>query len=119
MTQHEVKVLLGDMRLAAADVRAFVKGKTFDEYRSDPLLQAAVERKFTILGEALVQALRLEPTLRKRIPNASQVIAYRNRLVHVYSDINPKIAWSFVENHLAALEARLDALIAESERCGS
>ena len=44
--------LLWDMLQAARKVRQFVAGKTFYDYGRDEVLQAAVERKLEIVGEA-------------------------------------------------------------------
>ena len=44
--------LLWDMHEAACRIRQFVAGKTFSEYSQDEILQAAVERKLEIIGEA-------------------------------------------------------------------
>jgi uncharacterized protein with HEPN domain len=39
----------------------FTASKRFADYRNDALLRSGVERQFEIIGEALSQALRLEP----------------------------------------------------------
>src|SRR5947208_326905 len=54
--------LLHDAISAIADIQDFMKGKTLTKYKRDKLLRAAVERKFEVLGEALNQLSKLEPT---------------------------------------------------------
>lgn len=50
--EREDASLLWDMLEAARKIRQFVVGKTFHEYSQDEVLQAAVERKLEIIGEA-------------------------------------------------------------------
>ena len=52
--RHDLRPLLRDIDLAAADHETFVLGLTEGGYESSPLVKAAVERKFTVIGEALV-----------------------------------------------------------------
>lgn len=49
----EAKKYLYDIRQAAGEVAEFTTGKQFSDYERDPMLRAAVERKFEIIGEAL------------------------------------------------------------------
>lgn len=41
---------LHDLLQAGRDVKTFVAGRTFDDYKADSLLRSAVERKFEIRG---------------------------------------------------------------------
>jgi len=44
---------LWDAKESAARIARFAQGKSLDDYPADELLRAAIERQFTILGEAL------------------------------------------------------------------
>ena len=63
----EVYKYLRDARDACGQVQAFVHGKSFADYQTDQMLQSAVERQFTIVGEALVQADKLAADLSQSI----------------------------------------------------
>ena len=53
--RHDLRPLLRDIDLAAADHETFVLGLTEGGYESSPLVKAAVERKFTVkIGRAHV-----------------------------------------------------------------
>ena len=52
----EVRKYLFDIRESAELAAQFTVGKSFEDYRSDPMLRLAVERAFSIIGEALVQS---------------------------------------------------------------
>ena len=41
----------------------------------------------------------------------SEIVAMRNRLIHVYFDINADIVWQTVIDDLPALEGKLEALL--------
>jgi Ribonuclease HepT-like len=51
----EAKKLLFDVITACRDIVQFTAGKTFGDYLVSELLRSAVERKFGIIGEALVR----------------------------------------------------------------
>jgi uncharacterized protein with HEPN domain len=49
----ESKKFLFDIKQAAGKIADFVQHKDFQDYEQDPMLRAAVERQFEIIGEAL------------------------------------------------------------------
>ena len=57
------RVLLADVDRAGAEIERFTEGIGGDAYAKDPLTQAAVERKFEIIGEALNRLGRPHPGL--------------------------------------------------------
>ena len=61
------------------------------------MLRSAVERQFEIIGEALAQLLRLDPSLRSRKSDAGRIIAFRNRLIHGYASVADDVVWGFLK----------------------
>ncbi|MHB8290823.1 MAG: HepT-like ribonuclease domain-containing protein [Acidimicrobiales bacterium] len=55
---RDPRTYLWDARRAADQIRAFVEGRSWQEYQADVLLHSAVERQFEIIGEALSQSSR-------------------------------------------------------------
>jgi uncharacterized protein with HEPN domain len=106
---------LEDARLACQLLQEFTRGKSFADYQTDALLRAAVEREFIVVGEALLQAVKLAPTLEQSISELPQIVGFRNILVHGYAVIQDRTVWGVVENHLAALKVKIEALLAKSE----
>jgi uncharacterized protein with HEPN domain len=63
----EAKKYLYDMQRATALIVDFTAGKRFDDYQNDPMVRAAVERQFQVIGEALARHARLDEPLAARI----------------------------------------------------
>ncbi len=80
--QRDAKAYLWDIANAAESIRNFTDGKDLSAYLSDEMLRAAVERKFGIVGEALSQLLRFFPDYSKRITFVSEIVAFRNQIIH-------------------------------------
>ena len=102
--------LLWDMVDAARAVQRFVAGRTFDEYLADEILQAAVERKIEIVGEA---ARRVSTDFQKahaEIP-WSKIMAQRHVLAHDYGRILHDRIWRVATVHIAELVTLLAPLI--------
>lgn len=113
MKQLDIRKYLFDMNEACELLTQFTAGKTFSGYSTDPMLRSAVERQFEIIGEALVQVLRLDPSLRSRISDAGRIVAFRNRLIHGYSSVADDVVWGILEANLPALRKEVAALMKE------
>ena len=50
-------------------------------YEDNDLVQAAVERCFSIIGEALAQMRRHYPAVMHQIEDSGKIIAFRNAMV--------------------------------------
>lgn len=61
------------------------------------MAQAAVERKFEIIGEALNQLAKLDGAMAARIPDLPQVVAFRNQLIHGYASVKVSTVWNIAK----------------------
>ena len=111
MTQHDARKNLLDIARASGLLTTFLSGKTFDDYVGDPLLRSAVERQFEIVGEALSQALRSDPSLASQVTDHSRIIAFRNRLIHGYASVSDAVVWGIIEANLPRFRAQVAALL--------
>ena len=75
------------------------------------MLRSAVERQFEIIGEALNQALSVDPTLRSQVTGASSIIAFRNRLIHGYATVAHETVWGIVQTRLPLRRQEVAALL--------
>jgi len=113
MPSLEIRKYLFDIQQACDLLVQFTQGKFLADYSADPLLRSAVERQFEIVGEALNQLLRLEPTFTRRISDTRRIIAFRNRLIHGYDSLADEIVWGVVETNLPVLRREVAALLHE------
>jgi uncharacterized protein with HEPN domain len=113
MPRLEVRKYLFDIQQACELLLEFTRGKCFADYSADPLLRSAVERQFEIVGEALNQLLRFEPTLASRISHSRRIVAFRNRLIHGYDSLADDIIWGVLETNLPTLRQEVGSLLDE------
>lgn len=52
---------------ACAAIVEFAAGRTFNDYATDDMLHSAIERKLTIVGEAMVRLRRVDPEIMSKI----------------------------------------------------
>jgi uncharacterized protein with HEPN domain len=82
-------------------------------YVANEMAQAAVERKFEIIGNALNQLAKLDGALAARIPDLPQIVAFRNQLIHGYATVNVGTVWNVMQNALPPLLVAVQVLLDE------
>lgn len=108
----EAKKYLYDIQQAASRVADFTSGKRLEDYRSDAMLRAAVERQFEIIGEALAQLARLDENLVAQISEHRRIIDFRNILIHGYAIVDDRLVWDVVQTKVPALIREVEKLLA-------
>ncbi len=76
------RVLLAVADRAGADIQHFIEGMDREAFVGDARPQAAVERKFEIIGEALNRLHQTLPEIADRIPPPHEVVGFRNLPIH-------------------------------------
>ena len=99
---------------AAEAAIGFVTGRARSDLDDDRMLFLATIKAIEIIGEA---ASRLSGGTRESAKDIpwGDIIGMRNRLIHVYFDVNSDIVWQSVNEELPELLAKLRTLIAEGE----
>jgi uncharacterized protein with HEPN domain len=113
--QLESRKYLFDVQEAAQLVAGFTAGKDFADYRQDAMLRLAVERAFTMIGEALGQLARRDAGLASRITDLRNIVGFRNILTHAYAHIDDRIVWGIVQSKLPVLIREVDELMQEED----
>jgi len=112
--QHDPRAFLWDVRESAIAIQTFVADLDINSFSANFMAQAAAERKFEIIGEALNQLSKIDPNLASKIPDLAQIVAFRNQLIHGYSKIRASTVWTVIQDALPQLlecvSALLDAL---------
>lgn len=103
---------LQDSLDAIKAVEGFLANQSQDDFLSSDILQAAVERKFEIIGEALKKAADSDVSIEELIPELRQIVATRNRIIHVYDAVDHLLLWDVVQTELPGLKARLQQVLA-------
>jgi uncharacterized protein with HEPN domain len=93
---------LDDVRMACALILSFTEGKRLPEFVSSPLLQSAVIRQMTVIGEA---SKNLTEATRSRYPQIqwSDMARLRDRAAHLYWDLDPLLIWKYVQEDVPGL----------------
>ncbi|MEY2764230.1 MAG: hypothetical protein RLZZ205_654 [Bacteroidota bacterium] len=108
MKDHSKKYF-SDVLIAIAFIEDFIKDiQNYQQYCEDFKTQSAVERQLVIIGEALNQLKKKDPTV--IISHDQSIISFRNRLVHAYDGIDNAIVWAILKNHLQQLKAEIIVL---------
>lgn len=111
--QRDPRAFLWDVREAALAIQTFTTGLDVNAYENNQLVQAAVERKFEVIGEALNQLSKLDAAMAAQLPDLPQIVAFRNQLIHGYATVNPSTVWTIAQNSLPSLISVVQTLLGE------
>ncbi|MHB8842919.1 MAG: HepT-like ribonuclease domain-containing protein [Candidatus Aquicultor sp.] len=104
---------LSDIVEACDAVAVALDGVDLPGYEVNRTLRSAVEREFTIIGEAVNSMSRLDPELAARVSHARMIVGFRNQLVHDYAAIIDATVWAIAKNDAPVLRRECDVLIDE------
>lgn len=102
-----------DILNAISEIHAFVDKMDYENFQNDLKTIRAIELDFIILGEA---ANAIPDEIQEAYPEISWQLmrGIRNRLVHTYFSVSPKILWDTIEQDLPPLEKSLKKIINEN-----
>jgi uncharacterized protein with HEPN domain len=107
----EARKRLHDIRLAAKALDRFTAGKSIDEFKGDEVLQAALERKLAIIGEAFVHLREEDAATADTFSDLRKIVGMRNRLVHGYDQLDLDVVWDTTINHVPNLLQQVEAAL--------
>ena len=99
-----------DILLAARKIREYTAGLSQDDFERNELVQSAVMRWLTVIGEASRKISPEYQAAHADIP-WSEMKGLRHRLVHEYFRIQLPIVWDTIQNDLPKLIAQLEPLV--------
>lgn len=106
---RELSAYLWDIEQACDDILAFSSGKTYDQFGADRMMQAAIERKFEIIGEALKQMRFHHPKAADGIELFREFMGFRDVLCHQYAYVEPVVVWEGISATIPGLRAQVAA----------
>jgi uncharacterized protein with HEPN domain len=109
--QLDVKKYLFDILEAARNIEEYTRGLEYTDYLADSQVQAAVERKFEIIGEALNRIKKLDSRVLESISEHQRIIGFRNVITHGYDALDTELVWDSVCNHLPMLIKQVEQLL--------
>ena len=111
MSTRDPQAFLYDVLAAIANIETFMAGKNFENYLADGMFRSAVERQLMIIGEAIAQLSKLDTAMAERLLDSPQIVAFRNRLVHDYGQVDHAMVWGVVTSRLGVLKTRVQNLL--------
>ena len=110
--QHDVLKEWMDISIAIEEIAEFVESKSFSDYCEDKLLQAGLERKLEVIGEALHRIENIDkPRLEEVLPEYRKIIGLRNVIAHGYDVIDREIIWDLVINKIPDLRITVSKML--------
>jgi len=110
MSRRDDRFRLQDMLNAAREARSFATGRAEDDLAVDWQLTLALLKSIEIIGEAAARTSGPTQDKYAEFPWAD-IIGMRNRLIHVYFDIDLALLWDTVTVDLPALIATLEGVL--------
>lgn len=108
---------VADIVESANAILEYVDGVTEQEFLEDARLQDAVIRRIEVIGEA---AGRLSAAFREGRAGIPwrEIRGMRNRMIHVYDDIDMNLVWRTVRSDIPGLLAELAPLVSADPASG-
>ena len=97
---------------AIEDAEAFVRGMSYDTFRSDKRTVRAVLQCFGVIGEAARCVPASIREARAEVP-WNKMIRMRNVMIHEYDVIDLEIVWDTLHKDLPSLVGKLRTLLRE------
>jgi uncharacterized protein with HEPN domain len=110
---RSLDLYLSDLLQASDDIVEFTAGLDREGYEKSSIVQAAGERKFLIIGEALAQMRIHHSETMHQFEQSRQIVAFRNVLAHEYATIDNDDVWSAIQFKLPAFREQVARLVDE------
>ena len=101
--QHKLLKYFLDIESIIIEIEA-IKTKTdnnFILFKSDIILQRAIERDLEILGEAIKKITEISPVI--EISSIKNIIGLGNIIAHAYDSVEPEMIWAIIQKDIPKL----------------
>ena len=108
--KRDKETYLFDLKESCEHINEFIGSMSVIEYKINLLTRRAVEREFEIIGEVLKRVRDEFPELYDQIPDARQIIAFRNIIAHGYDFVSDDLVYKIVKEDIPKLQKLLEEL---------
>ncbi len=114
----EVLKFLADIQRALNSLQVYGGAEmSYSDFKANEMLQAAVERKLTIIGEALFQIDKIDKDV--PITDKKKIKGLRHILVHDYDKINPETLYTIITKNIDLLKKEVETILIQYPPQGS
>ena len=103
---HKIKTWLNDIVISINQIKEFAQQ---EENLKDLKTRFAVERNIEIIGESMDRILKVEPNI--LITDSRKIVDTRNRIIHAYENVSPRILWLIIDESLPILFKEVTQLL--------
>jgi uncharacterized protein with HEPN domain len=112
--RHDPRTYLQEVLGSALNIQNFTEDIDLEGYRADLMRRRAVEREFTILGEALTRLEQKHPTVAEQVAEIKSIRRFRNRLVHQYDVVDDELVFGIVRDNAPELIQQVRRIVSEA-----
>jgi len=108
-------VFLKHMLDAINLIKSYLKDKSYEEFKSNRMLQDAVIREIEIIGEA---TKNLSVEFRNKYPKIPwrQIAGMRDKLIHGYFGVDLDAVWDTATKDIPLLREKLQEILKEEKK---
>lgn len=108
--QHKVLKYLLDIESVINEIESIkIKSKNnFEIFKSDIILQRAIERDLEIIGEAIRKILEIDSSI--EISSSKNIIGLRNIISHAYDSVEPEMIWGIIQKNIPILSNEINII---------
>ena len=109
MSHRPIDLLLEDILEAIGRIEKYLRNTSKEEFLEDQMMQDAVIRNITVIGEIVS---RLPEEFTEKSPNIPwpRIRGMRNRLVHDYLGIDLELVWTVTRSDLPPFKKQIKEL---------
>lgn len=108
-------IRLRHMLDAAREAVSFARNRRRGDLDKDRMLTLSIAKSIEMIGEAASKVTNESREAYPEIP-WTDIVAMRNRLIHVYFDINLDLVWTTVIDDLPSLIAAIEMAVSREEK---
>ena len=108
--RQDDRIRIRHMLDAANEAMSFIKGRKRSDLETDRMLVLSLVKSIEIMGEAASKVTKESRDGHPEIPWLN-IVGMRNRLIHVYFDIDLDRVWDTITDDLPPVIAALEELV--------